>query len=160
MSGLSRVEHGLRIKAYSPIGPGNAMKLFLHLFLIAVVVGCPLWCPAGLCDAPASAGGERIETSRCCRHCSPGESSERSGRSSNRPAEPSDCPCQCFCSHAVLGTLGDGPLVVDLPTAPFDAPPVASVALLRPVRDSFGEIPPPPLLTGRDRLVLYMSLLC
>src|SRR5687767_4985659 len=137
------------------------MKQLLPLFLIAVVLGCPIWCPAGACGNPTTSPDAKQDCGHCCPHCAHKKPSETSN---HNPACPSDDqspgPSQCFCSGAVLGTVDDEPVVAETEFTLLAALILVNAGACRLSRAAPFELERRhPTLSGRDIRCLFMSFL-
>ena len=80
------------------------------LLQIALVLGCPCWCKAGLCDGIADCCGTEVASKGACSGASPSCCAAKAQRQSSAPcrdlpapAVPNPSECQCLCGGAVPG---------------------------------------------------------
>jgi hypothetical protein len=138
---------------------GASMKPVLHLFLIVVVLGCPMWCPAGACAYSCSCGIIEHQERPCCSHCAKSQQQESTDPDAPRSDDPLEAPCQCFCSGAVIGSLGEDPLPAELGFFAVEIPAPELNSLHSPGQHrSLRRLPG--ISSGREVRCLIMSFLC
>ena len=135
------------------------IRCTFDLVLMAVVLGCPVWCPMTNCCGAKSARDEGQAARGCCPHCTVGDPCD----SENSPALPvggsGDHPCQCFCSKAVIGKIADDAAPTrSVPGLPMDATAKAETADRQVV--AIDAASPGLSLSGRDICCRNMRFLC